>query len=258
MNKDNKGNEIEIDLMEIFGLLISKIWMIILSALVFGIIALCYCKFFVTPMYSSTAQIAVRGSSTAITSLADLQIGTQLTQDYIVVVKSRPVVEKVIENLDLDMTYEQLLSKTSVINQADTRILSISVTNPDPYLAKQIVDQYALVSRTRIAELMDIAEPGIVEAGHISSHKDSPNTKKNTVIAALIGAVLCAGIIIVRFLLDDTIKSSDDIEKYLGINTLAILPVDSAMLSEQEREILEKKNYKKKRKKLKKEAKKNK
>lgn len=243
--EQNKNDEIEIDLREIFQLLLSRVWIILLVGLIFAGTTGVVCKFLMTPIYSSTTQLCITGSNTTLSSLADLQIGTQLTQDYIVVTQSRPVVEQVIKNLDLDMTYEELLGVTSVSNPADTRILEITVTDPDPYMAKQIVDQYAQVSKKRIAELMDIPEPGIIAEGYANDQKIAPTTGKNTVIAAFLGVFLAAAIIIIRYILDDTIKSSEDIEKYLGLNTLGLLPLEESGLKEEDRERREKKRRKK-------------
>lgn len=245
----NSQEEIEIDLREIFGVLMSRIWIIILTGILFAGATGVFCKFVVTPQYTSTTQLCILSNTTSISSLTDLAIGTQLTQDYIVVAKSRPVVEKVIENLDLDMRYEELLAVTTVDNPQDTRILTISVTNPDPTLAKQIVDQYAQVSKKRIAELMDISEPGIVEEGHVAETKTSPSTKKNALIAGFLGIFLAAAIVIVRYLMDDTIKSSEDVERYLGLNTLGILPIEENALKEEQREAMAKQAAKKRKKK---------
>lgn len=232
----NSQDEIEIDLREIFGVLMSRIWLIILTGVLFAGVTGVFCKFIMTPIYTSTTQLCILSNTTNIASLTDLAIGTQLTQDYIVVTKSRPVVEKVIDNLELDMSYEQLLAVTTVENPTDTRILTISVTNPDPTLAKQIVDQYAQISRKRIAELMDINEPGIIEEGHVAEKKTSPTTTKNALIAGILGVFLAAVIVIVRYLMDDTIKSSEDVERYLGLNTLGILPIEENALKEEQRE----------------------
>lgn len=241
-------DEMEIDLLEIFGVLMSRIWLILLVAVVFAGGTGVFCKFIMTPIYTSTTQLCIL-SNTTIASLQDLAIGTQLTQDYIVVAQSRPVVEKVIENLELDMTYEELLGVTSVENPTDTRILSISVTNPDPTLAKQIVDQYAQVSRKRIADLMDINEPGIIEEGHVAERKTSPTTTKNAMIAGILGALLASAFVIIRHMLDDTIKSSEDIERYLGLNTLGILPIEENALKEEQREEMAKQAAKKRKRK---------
>lgn len=241
-------DEMEIDLLEIFGVLMSRIWLILLVAVVFAGGTGVFCKFIMTPIYTSTTQLCIL-SNTTIASLQDLAIGTQLTQDYIVVVQSRPVVEQVIENLELDMTYEELLSVTSVENPTDTRILSISVTNPDPTLAKQIVDQYAQVSRKRIADLMDINEPGIIEEGHVAERKTSPTTTKNAMIAGVLGVLLASAFVIIRYMMDDTIKSSEDIERYLGLNTLGILPIEENALKEEQREEMAKQAAKKRKRK---------
>lgn len=241
-------DEMEIDLLEIFGVLLSRIWLILLAGVLFAGGTGVFCKFIMTPIYKSTTQLCIL-SNTTIASLSDLAIGTQLTQDYIVVVQSRPVVEQVIDNLELDMTYEELLAVTSVDNPKDTRILTISVTNPDPTLAKQIVDQYAQVSRKRIADLMDINEPGIIEEGHVAERKTSPTTTRNAMIAGILGVLLASAIVIIRYMMDDTIKSSEDIERYLGLNTLGILPIEENALKEEQREEMAKQAAKKRKRK---------
>lgn len=244
----NAQEELEIDLREIFAVLMSRLLLIILVGVIFAGGTGAFCKFIKTPIYTSTTQLCILSNTTSIASLSDLAIGTQLTQDYIVVAKSRPVVEKVIENLELEMTYEDLLAVTTVNNPDDTRILSISVTNPDPVLAKQIVDQYAQVSRERIAELMDINEPGIIEEGHVAEKKTSPTTTKNAIVAGILGIFLASAYVIIRYLMDDTIKTSEDVERYLGLNTLGILPIEESALKEEQREELAKQAAKKRKK----------
>ena len=242
-------DEMEIDLLEIFGVLMSRLWLIVLTGVLFAGAAGVFCKFVVTPIYTSTTQLCILSNTTSIASLSDLAIGTQLTQDYIVVTKSRPVVEQVIDNLELDMTYEELLAVTTVENPEDTRILSISVTNPDPTLAKQIVDQYAQVSRKRIAKLMDIKEPGLIEEGHVAERKTSPTTTRNAMVAGILGIILACAVVIIRHMLDDTIKSSEDVERYLGLNTLGILPIEENALKEEQREEMAKQAAKKRKRK---------
>lgn len=248
------GEEIEIDLRELFQVLLARVWIIIMAGIIFAGGTGVVCKFIMTPIYASTTQLCILSNTNTIASLSDLAVGTQLTQDYIVVAKSRPVVEGVIDNLNLDMTYEELLAVTTIENPADTRILTITVTNPDPFLAKQIVDQYAQISRTRIAELMDINEPGVIEEGHIAENKTSPKTVKSAAIAGIIGIFIACAFIIARYLLDDTIKSSEDIERYLGLNTIGILPIDESGLREGQREAMAKQAAKKRHKRKKKHA----
>ncbi len=222
--RQNQYDEVEIDLKELFGVILNKIWIIIIVGILGTVIAGLYTTVFIAPQYTSSSMIFILTKTTSITSLADIQLGSQLTSDYKVLITSRPVVEKVISNLKLDMSYNQLCSKISVENQTDTRILTMTVTDPDPYTAKMIVDELTNVVVERVAEIMDTDEPGIVENGNIAEAPSTPNMKKNCLMGGLVGVLLSGGIIVLLFLLDDSIKSADDVEKYLEINVLGSIP----------------------------------
>lgn len=222
----NFNDEIEIDLIELLYLLKTRLWIILLTAIIFASGAGLLSSFLITPMYQSTAKLYILTKSTSITSLADIQLGSQLTQDYMVLIKSRPVVTKVIENLELDISYEGLVSIINISNPSNTRILEIRAEYPDAYMAKQIVDEFAQVSRTQIAQIMDTAEPSVVEDGFASPFPTSPNLKKNVMIAGLAGVFLAAAVIIALYLMDDTIKTAEDVEKYLDLTTLGLIPIE--------------------------------
>lgn len=222
--RQNQYDEVEIDLKELFGVILNKIWIIIIVGILGTVIAGLYTTVFIAPQYTSSSMIFILTKTTSITSLADIQLGSQLTSDYKVLITSRPVVEKVISNLKLEMSYNQLCSKISVENQTDTRILTMTVTDPDPYTAKMIVDELTNVVVERVAEIMDTDEPGIVENGNIAEAPSTPNMKKNCLMGGLVGVLLSGGIIVLLFLLDDSIKSADDVEKYLEINVLGSIP----------------------------------
>ena len=224
---NNTNDEIEIDLKDLFYLIKSRIWIILLAGIITASAAGLVSSFMLTPIYTSTTKLYILNKATTLTSLTDLQIGTQLTQDYMVLVKSRPVVTQVISNLDLDMTYEAMIEFITITNPADTRILEITADYPDPYLAKRIVDEFAKVSSAQIAKIMDGKEPTIVEEGYMQPFPSSPNTKKNIIIGGVLGILLVGGIIVLLYILDDTIKDSDDVEKYLGLNTLGLIPIES-------------------------------
>jgi capsular polysaccharide biosynthesis protein len=230
----NTNEEIEIDLVELFYLIRSKLWLIILSGILLASAAGLISSFLLTPIYTSKTQLYILSKSTSLTSLADIQIGTQLTQDYMVLVKSRPVVTQVIDNLGLDMKYEEMVDIISISNPSNTRILEIEANYPDAYLAKQIVDEFATVSTSQIAKIMDSEEPTIVEEGYMEPFPSSPNIMKNSVIGGILGVFLAAGIIIVLFILDDTIKDANDVEKYLGLTTLGLIPIEASAAKQDE------------------------
>ncbi len=221
---ENHSEEVEINLVELYYVLKKRIIIILLTAIVFGAGSGIYFKYFVTPLYNSTAKLYILTKSTSVTQLMDIQLGSVLTLDYMELIYSRPVIQQVIRNQKLDETYESLIPKISVVNPQDTRILNITVTYDEPNTAKAIVDELANVSRKRISSKMKTDKPQIVESGHVNKGKVSPRVKRNTMVAAVIGAFLAAGIIIVLHLLNDTIRSAEDIEKHLGINVLASIP----------------------------------
>ena len=141
-NRINEG-EIQLNIFEILYILKKRILILIFAAIVgFGVFGT-YSYFILQPQYTSTAMLYVFSKETTLTSLADLQIGSQLTKDYKIIISSRPVLLKVIATLNLDITYKELKKKLTVENPADTRILLLSIVDGDPEMSKKIVDAVA-------------------------------------------------------------------------------------------------------------------
>lgn len=217
-------DEMEIDLREIFYALKKRIFMILAVGLLCGCLSCVYTKFFMTPVYTSTSSMLVLTKETTLSSLADLQMGSQLTKDYTVLTTSREVLQKVIENQELNISYKALKSCITLDNPTDTRILNVSVTYPDAEKAKAIVDELANVASSYIGDKMEVIPPKIIEDGEIPTVQTSSSMSKNTMLGLLAGLILSAGIVVVITIMNDSIKTEDDIEKYLGISTLAVVP----------------------------------
>lgn len=217
-------DEMEIDLTEIFFALRKRVLILLAALLAGAVIAGVYTKVFVTPQYSATSTVLVISKETTLTSMADLQFGSQLTKDYSMLITSRSVLEKVVDNMGLDIGYGALKGSVSINNPQDTRILEISVKNPDPQLAKEIADELADVSSEYIGDKMEVVPPKIIEEAEVPASPVSPNFTKNVMTGGLAGLILAAGVVVLLVLMDDTIKSEDDIERYLGLSTLASIP----------------------------------
>lgn len=218
------NDEMEIDLLELAHALLRKWWAIAICFVVGIVAAFGGTKLLVTPQYTASSMIYILSESTSITSLADVQIGASLAQDFMIIGKSRPVVEAVIRQLDLDAEYQTVAGSINIENPEDSHILKISVTNPDPELAADISNTVAKITKTQIAEVMGTEEPNMLETAIVPTAPSSPNVMKNTVLGGMLGAVLAAAVIIMLYLLDDTIKNADDVKKYLEMNTLAAIP----------------------------------
>lgn len=215
---------IEIDLKEIFYALWHRILIILLAGILGGVIAGAYTRYMMTPVYTSSSMLLVLTKETTLSSLADLQIGSQLTNDYSVMTTSRPVLEEVIDNLNLQMDYEELERMITISNPEDTRILEISVEHPTPQMAMQIVNELSEVASEFIGDNMEVVPPKIIEEGIVPTEKTSPSTMRNTLLGILAGLFISGGIVVLMTVLNDSIKNEDDVEKYLGLSTLASVP----------------------------------
>ena len=224
MGKTHDDDEIEIDLRELFFALKRRILVIVAALLIGAAAAGMYTQFLVTPMYSASSMMLVLTKETTLSSLADLQIGSQLTQDYSMLLTTRTVMQNVVDNLGLDMTYEELEDCITISYPEDTRIMEITVEYPDPEMAKTIVDEVAAVGAKFIEEQMEVVPPKIIEEGEIPKEQTSPSMMKNVAVGGMAGFVLAAGIVVLLTIMDDTIKSEDDVERYLGLSTLASIP----------------------------------
>lgn len=222
------NDEIEIDLKDLFLELVS-FWKWILLALILGAgIAYAASRFLMVPQYESVSELYVLSKSTSITSLADIQAGTSLTNDYMVVVKGRPVLEQVISNLSLNETYESLENKITLENPTNSRILKITVRDKNPTMAKTIADEIANVGAAFIAEKMDQDPPNVIQWGYTDGEAVSPSILKNTLIGGMLGFILASGIVIISYLFNDTIMNAEDVEKKLGLNVLGTLPLEES------------------------------
>lgn len=219
-------DEIEIDLREIAGLLLRKLKILILFLILGGLIAGSVTRFLITPQYTGTSMIFILTKTTSVTSLADIQLGSELTTDFVMLATSRPTLERVIDELDLTEEPKELQEMITVSNPADTRILQIDVSNPDPQLAADISNALADATADAVADIMSTDRPSIVEEAVVPEAPSSPSLMKNAMLGAMAGLFLAMAIVILRFLMDDTIKTEDDVAKYLNLNTLAALPVD--------------------------------
>lgn len=215
----------EIDLAELFYLLWGHAVQIIICLLLGAAIAFGVTYYFITPMYQATSSIyVVSASNDSVVNLSDLQIGSQLTADYQELMLSRPLLQDVITNLGLDIDYQTLSEQVTISNANDTRILKVSVLDSDPQRAADIANELVKQACIYLPKIMETETPNLVEDAVVPSKKHSPSYTKNTLIGAAIGMLLCCGVLVLRFLLDDTIKTPDDVEKYFGVQPLAVIP----------------------------------
>lgn len=232
---DRTEQEAEIDLIDLAWALLDKIHYIVLCFLIGAVIMNAYSYFLVRPTYKSTAKMyVVSASKNSVVDLDALNIGTSLTADYEQLMLSYPVLEQVINKLNLDMDSDTLAKMITLENPTDTRILNINVVSTDPKNARDIANTLMDVSVDYLPKTMSTNAPNVAQKAKLADHKDGPSYKKYTMIGALAGAFLYCMYLVVKYLMDDTIHTADDMEKYFGIVPLAVIPDVSELASEKQ------------------------
>ncbi len=167
--------EESIDLLELAQVLLRKAWALALALVIGAVAAGIFTKLFITPQYEASSMIYISSKSTSITSLADLQIGSQLAVDFQLVGSSREVMDSVIAKLGLDTDYKELLETVQITNPSGSHILKINVTNPDPQLAANICNTIADELRARIASVKNTDAPSTLRRAYVPEHPISPS-----------------------------------------------------------------------------------
>ena len=232
---DRTEQEAEIDLIDLAWALLDKIHYIVLCFLIGAVIMNAYSYFLVRPTYKSTAKMyVVSASKNSVVDLDALNIGTSLTADYEQLMLSYPVLEQVINKLNLDMESDTLAKMITLENPTDTRILNINVVSTDPKSARDIANTLMDVSVDYLPKTMSTNAPNVAQKAKLADHKDGPSYTKYTMIGALAGAFLYCMYLVVKYLMDDTIHTADDMEKYFDIVPLAVIPDVEELASEKQ------------------------
>ena len=233
MNKQN--DEIEIDLLKLAKALWRRALVIILIAVLAASAVFAFTLFFISPAYDATASIYVNNSSFSFgatsfsISSSELSASSSLVNTYIYILQSRTTLEDVIAKAGLPYTYEQLSKMVTTKAIANTAAFDVTVRSSSPTEAEHIANTIAQVLPERIAEIVDGSSVRIVDYAIVPAHRSSPSYAKNTVIGFLAGALLAAGFVTVRFLIDEqndqVIHSSDELRQlYPDIKVLALIP----------------------------------
>ena len=232
---NNDKEEDTIDLGAIFNLLLARIGWIILMGVLVGIVAFVITKFVIVPKYTTSTQILVinenknaADSAGNAVNFSNIQSSTYLAKDYVYMITSKPVMQQVISELGLqDISYSDLASQISVTTPDDTRILIISVTDENPVKAKQIADS---VRENSIEHIQSVIGTDTVRSidgdigAVIPTSQSSPNVKRDTILGVLLGIIIACAIIILRYILDDSIKTEEDVHNRIGLSVLVNMP----------------------------------
>ncbi len=230
-SKQVQNDEMEIDLGKLLKALLHRAWLVILATILGGVVALSYTFFFVTPLYQSGVKMYVNNSSFSVGSAsfsisnAELSAAQSLVDTYIVILKTRTVLNEVIEKAGLSYDFEELEKMITAMPINSTEVFEVTITGPDPYEAEKIANTIAAVLPERLSEIVDGSSMRIVDHAVVPAKKFSPSYSQNTLIGALVGLVLCIGVISIRTIMDTVIRSEDYLTtNYPNVPLLAVIP----------------------------------
>lgn len=217
---------VEIDLKDIFDLLKKKIWLIVLSAVLAGVLVFTYTALFVTPLYSAQISVYVNNktiNSSGISS-SDLSVALQLVNTYVHILKDDAVLEKVIDEAKLDYSPAEVRSMMTAEIVEETEFFRVTIQNPDPEMAAKIANTIAKVAPGAISAIIEGSNAKVFSEAKVPTQISSPNYSFNTIIGIFSGAILAIAVIIICNMLDVRVRSEADLEKICPIPVLGMIP----------------------------------
>ena len=209
----------EIDLKELFDFVKNKLGLLITITVGVCLLGCIYGLLIQKPMYKSYTTIILSGSDSQITQ-SELTLNKNLVDTYAEIVKSRRVLEQVIDELDLDMTYEKLTNKISVSAVNNTEIIKITVTDTNPIEAKNIANVTANFFSKEVVKLYKMNNVNVLDEANESNNPYNINIVKQIIIYFFIGLIIGAGVLFIIFYFDRTIKSAEQVEQKIKLPLL--------------------------------------
>ena len=222
---DNEENEV-IDLTEILSAVRQHLLELIFVTLAAALVGFMASKFLMTPKYDSSALMIVNTRQDVNANVTSDQINsaTKLVSTYSIIIKSDTVLQQVIDNVGLKLTYAQLNKRVTVAAVDDTQVMKITVQSDSPEWARQVCEQIITVAPDVIKEAVEAGSVKVISNPSLATEPVSPNIMKNTMLAAAVGFVLVIGIIVLQVLLDNKINTEEDVTKYLDMTVLGVIP----------------------------------
>ena len=219
----------EINLKELFDYIKERIGLMIIIVLAVLIVGGAYSLFIKTPMYKSTSTLVLvsdegTNSNNQTYTNSDVQLNQNLVSTYSEIVKSRRILESVIDNLKLDYTFDGLKERVNVSTKDDTEIIVINVLDEDPAVAADVANEIVKVFSNEIKDIYKLQNVSTIDIAQEAKDPSNINLIKDAVIYILIGIILAGGVVFLLFYFDTSVKSAEDIENKLGLPVLGIIP----------------------------------
>ena len=220
------NNELEINLLEIINAVKRKVFAVLVATVVGAIVGMVLSCIIITPLYEASANMIVNTRSETATTVTNDNITSakNLVNTYAIIIKSNVVLNKVIDKLNLNMTHKELSEKITVSAVNATQIMKVSVQDPDPVLAGQIVEQISVVAPEIIVDAVEAGSCKVISEVEIGDKPVSPSVVKYVVLFSFIGMVISISVVVMKELFSNYIEDDTDVQKKLGLPVLGVIP----------------------------------
>lgn len=216
----------ELELRETIEIILKRLWIIVAITLATTILGLIISVFFIDDVYSSSTTLIVREKrkNGEDYQLSDLNLARNLVDTYSVIIKSNRVLEKVLDEVGSDSSVSSLRSKISVQSEGNTEIIRITVEDLGPETARDIANSIARVFKDEIVQLLEMDNVQVIDEARASYTPVRPKVGMNTAIAFVLGLMVGLGLVFAIEYFDNTLKEPEDVEKYLNLPVIGIIP----------------------------------
>ena len=210
----------EINLKDLFKFFLAKIKIILIFILSCVVVGIIYINFIIVPKYhSSTTLILVSNESNqnSVALQSEVTVNKNLVTTYSQIVKSRSVLQKVINELNINQTITQLSDNINVTAVEDTELIKIEVTDKNNKQAQKIANTTAKIFMKEVKRIYNLTNVSVVDKAYLEKQPYNINPVKQILIAAVVGLCLGLCVVFLIFYFDTSIKTSNDIEEKLGL-----------------------------------------
>ena len=216
------------ELKQFLIMLRKKIVIIVLIPVLVSVIASFGSIYFISPIYQASSTLYIISQKTASegdVNYNDLLANQQLVKDYRELIKSKLIVKTALDELRItDISPAELSGKITVSSKNDTRVLEIKVKDAYPVRSAQLSNKICEVFINEAKNLAKIDNVSIVDTAEVPNSPIRPKPINYSAIAFLISLMATVGVFYLLEIINETIKTSEDIETYLELNVLGTIP----------------------------------
>ena len=242
-----ENKEIQINWVDLLYYLKKKALVIVAICLVCAVIGSLYTILFMETEYTASTRIYVLNrTSENYVSYSDYYSSDYMIKDYQVLITGQNVTKQVVEKLNLNMSPSALAKRILVSSVRETRVLQIQVVDTNPRRAADIANCVREVAGQQLKDILNVESVNLIYEAEVPKSKSGPNAWANALMLTVLGLVAGICLLTATFFMDDTIRTEEDVEHYLGLSVLGVIPAsdDMAMMAAQTPENLKSSTHK--------------